>query len=452
MLDAREFLREKREGRAHRPESVREFIAAFARGELPDYVVSAWLMAAFLNGLDEAETDALTEALLHSGRMFDWSALGRPSADKHSTGGVGDKISLILAPLVAACDVLVPMVSGRGLGHTGGTLDKLESIPGFRTQLSPEGMRAQLDRIGVVMVGQGPDLAPADGRLYALRDVTATVERDYFIVPSIVSKKIAEGAGAIVYDVKCGNGAFMKSREAAGALARRLVRATRAQGRGAAAWVTDMSQPLGERVGNALEVGEAMEVLRGGGPADVRTLTLELAAGMLLLAGVEREPVAARVHAERALASGEAWEKWVALVAAQGGDTATIEKPERLPQAPIVRQVIAPRSGVLVAVDTFALGELVVALGGGRRAIGDAVDPRVGLVVRRRIGDACAAGDTVAELHLAAEESGAVARAQACFRIGEGPVAAPELILERVMADNSGAPTAGRSPARASRT
>ena len=451
MLDAREFLREKREGRAHRPEALREFIAAFARGELPDYVVSAWLMAAFLNGLDEAETDALTEALLHSGRMFDWSALGRPSADKHSTGGVGDKISLILAPLVAACDVLVPMVSGRGLGHTGGTLDKLESIPGFRTQLSPEGMRAQLDRIGVVMVGQGPDLAPADGRLYALRDVTATVERDYFIVPSIVSKKIAEGAGAIVYDVKCGNGAFMKSREAAGALARRLVRATRAQGRGAAAWVTDMSQPLGERVGNALEVGEAMEVLRGGGPADVRTLTLELAAGMLLLAGVEREPVAARVHAERALASGEAWEKWVALVAAQGGDTATIEKPERLPQAPIVRQVIAPRSGVLVAVDTFALGELVVALGGGRRAIGDAVDPRVGLVVRRRIGDACAAGDTVAELHLAAEESGAVARAQACFRIGEGPVAAPELILERVMSEETGASSVGRSPARASR-
>lgn len=452
MLDAREFLREKREGRAHRPEAVREFIAAFSRGELPDYVVSAWLMAAFLNGLDEAETDALTDALLHSGRMFDWSALGRPSADKHSTGGVGDKISLILAPLVAACDVLVPMVSGRGLGHTGGTLDKLESIPGFRTQLSPEGMRVQLDRIGIVMVGQGPDLAPADGRLYALRDVTATVERDYFIVPSIVSKKIAEGAGAIVYDVKCGNGAFMKSREAAGALARRLVRATRAQGRGAAAWVTDMSQPLGERVGNALEVREAVDVLKGGGPADVRALTLELAAGMLHLAGVERDPVAARVRAERALASGAAWEKWVALVAAQGGDTATIEKPERLPQATVVRQVTAPRSGVLAAVDTFALGEVVVALGGGRRAIGDAVDPRVGLVVRRRIGDTCAAGETIAELHLAADESGALARAQACFTLGDGPVAAPELILERVMSEEAGAPSAGRSPARASRT
>jgi pyrimidine-nucleoside phosphorylase len=428
---------------------VREFIASFARGELPDYVVSAWLMAAFLNGLDEAETDALTEALLHSGRVFDWSALGRPSADKHSTGGVGDKVSLILAPLVAACDVLVPMVSGRGLGHTGGTLDKLESIPGFRTQLAPEAMRAQLDRIGLVMVGQGPDLAPADGRLYALRDVTATVERDYFIVPSIVSKKVAEGAGAVAYDVKCGNGAFMKSREAAGALARRLVRATRAQGRAASAWVTDMSQPLGQRVGNALEVRETVEVLRGGGPADVRALTLELAAGMLLLAGAERDPNAAGARAERTLSSGAAWEKWVALVAAQGGEVAAIERPERLPQAPIVRPITASRSGVLTRVDTLGLGELVVAMGGGRRAIGDAVDPRVGFVVRRRIGDTCAAGEAVAELHLAADDAGMLARAQACFTLDDGPVAAPELILERVAPDEAGAPSVGRLPARA---
>ena len=201
-LDPRAFIREKRDGRTHAPAAVREFIAAYARGEVPDYQVAAWMMAAFLKGLDDAETDALTLALLHSGRVFDWTSLGRPSADKHSTGGVGDKISLILAPLVAVCGVMVPMVSGRGLGHTGGTLDKLESIPGFRTRLEPDAMRAQLDRIGVVMVGQGPDLAPADGKLYALRDVTSTVERDYFIVPSIVSKKIAEGAGAIAYDVK----------------------------------------------------------------------------------------------------------------------------------------------------------------------------------------------------------------------------------------------------------
>src|SRR5262245_19772790 len=207
--------------------------------------MSAWLMAAYLNGLDARETEALTAALLHSGRVFDWTPLKRPSADKHSTGGVGDKISLILAPAVAACGVLVPMVSGRGLGHTGGTLDKLESIPGFRTRLEPDALEKQLDRIGVAMVGQGPDLAPADGLLYALRDVTSTVEFEPFIVSSIVSKKIAEGAGALVYDVKCGNGAFMTSVEAARHLARRLVDTTRAMGRQAAALVTDMSQPLG---------------------------------------------------------------------------------------------------------------------------------------------------------------------------------------------------------------
>ncbi|MBI3540438.1 MAG: thymidine phosphorylase, partial [Candidatus Eisenbacteria bacterium] len=261
-FDVRELIRAKRDRRAHAPDQIRAFVAGFARGDVPDYQVSAWLMAAFLNGLDAAETDALTEGLLGSGRRFDWSALGRPTADKHSTGGVGDKVSLILAPVAAACGVLVPMVSGRGLGHTGGTLDKLESIPGFRTRLSPEAIRAQLDRVGVVMVGQGPDLAPADGKLYALRDVTGTVERDYFIVPSIVSKKIAEGAGAIAYDVKCGNGAFMKDPGAARALALRLVATTRALGAKAAALVTDMSQPLGEAVGNALEVREAVALLR----------------------------------------------------------------------------------------------------------------------------------------------------------------------------------------------
>src|SRR5262245_33346859 len=252
--------------------------------------MSAWLMAAYLNGLDARETEALTAALLHSGRVFDWSDLGRPSADKHSTGGVGDKISLILAPLVAACGVLVPMVSGRGLGHTGGTLDKLESIPGFRTQLSPEALHAQLDRLGVAMVGQGPDLAPADGLLYALRDVTSTVEFEPFIVSSIVSKKVAEGAQAVVYDVKCGNGAFMKSRAAAAQLARRLVDTTRSLGRRAAALVTDMSQPLGQAVGNALEVREAIEILLGRGPEDVRELTLELGALMLERAGAEVDP------------------------------------------------------------------------------------------------------------------------------------------------------------------
>jgi pyrimidine-nucleoside phosphorylase len=433
MFDARAFLREKREGRTHDPRHVHAFVDAFARGELPDYQVSAWLMAAFLNGLDESETDALTHGLLHSGRVFDWSGLGRPSADKHSTGGVGDKVSLPLAPLVAACGVLVPMVSGRGLGHTGGTLDKLESIPGFRTTLTPDAMRAQLERVGVVMVGQGPDLAPADGKLYALRDVTSTVERDYFIVPSIVSKKIAEGAGAIAYDVKCGDGAFMKTPEAAGSLARRLVRTTRALGAKAAALVTDMDQPLGIAVGNALEVRESVEILQGGGPADVRELTLDLAALMLSMAGTEPDVARARARAERALADGSAWERMKVMVEAQGGDVGALADGARgLHPAPVVVEVRADRSGTLGGVDTFALGELMVAIGAGRRAKEDDIDPRVGLMVHRRIGDAVATGDVIGRLHLASEDAGLVQRVRDCFRVGDAPVAPRPLVLERV--------------------
>ncbi len=431
-MDPRELIREKRDGRSHRPEAVLEFIAAFARGEIPDYQASAWLMAAFLKGLDEAETQALTRALLESGRRFDWSDLGRPSADKHSTGGVGDKISLILAPLVAACGVLVPMVSGRGLGHTGGTLDKLESIPGFRTRLTPDEMRAQLDSLGVVMVGQGPDLAPADGKLYALRDVTATVEYEPFIVSSIVSKKIAEGASAVVYDVKCGNGAFMRSAEAARSLARRLVSATRGLGARAAAVLTDMSQPLGVTAGNALEVREAIEVLRGRGPGDVRELTLVLAERMLELSGAERDRAIARVRAQRALDSGAAWDKFVAMVRAQGGDASSVEHPDGLPRAPLVAEVPAPRAGTVASIDTFGLGELVVAIGGGRRAKEDAIDPRVGLEVLRRVGDRVERGEALVRLHLASEDPSAVARAAACFTLGDSSPRPPALVLERV--------------------
>jgi pyrimidine-nucleoside phosphorylase len=430
-MDARDFIREKRERRTHPPDAVRAFVGAYMRDEVRDYQVSAWLMAAFLNGLDETETQALTAALIGSGRTFDWSGLGRPSADKHSTGGVGDKISLILAPLVAACEVLVPMVSGRGLGHTGGTLDKLESIPGFRTRLDPDAMRAQLDRLGVVMVGQGPDLAPADGRLYALRDVTSTVECEPFIVSSIVSKKIAEGALGIVYDVKWGNGAFMKTRKDAVRLAQRLVGTTRGFERRAIARVTDMNQPLGAACGNALEVRESIEVLEGAGPADVRELTLELAAGMLLLAGAEASLEAARHRVVRALDGGAARRRFEEMVEAQGGDPAVVGDPGRLPQAPHRAEARASRTGVIVAVDTFALGDLVVQQGGGRRSKEDEVDPRVGLVIRKRIGDRVTPGDPLAELHLAVPDERAVRRAVACFEIGEA-AEAPPLVLERI--------------------
>ncbi len=432
MADARALIRTKRDRGTHRPEELKALIEAYVRGEVPDYQMSAWLMAAYLNGLDPSETDALTAALLHSGRVFDWTDLKRPSADKHSTGGVGDKISLILAPLVAACGVLVPMVSGRGLGHTGGTLDKLEAIPGFSTRLSADDMRRQLDTVGVVMVGQGPDLAPGDGMLYALRDVTSTVEFEPFIVSSIVSKKVAEGAGAVAYDVKCGSGAFMKTRETAARLARRLVDTTRALGRRGVAMVTDMNQPLGMAVGNALEVRESVEVLLGRGPADVRELTLELAAAMLACAGSVPDLAEARERARHALDSGGAWLRFLAMVEAQGGDRGSVERPEGLPRAPVRMQAKAARSGRIQSIDTFGLGELGVALGAGRRAKEDAVDPRVGFMIHARLGAQVKAGDTLAELHLANEDSGAAARAAACFTIGEGTPTLQPLIVERV--------------------
>ncbi len=432
MTDVRALIRFKRDRGTHRPEELKALIETYVRGEVPDYQMSAWLMAAYLNGLDPSETDALTAALLHSGRVFDWSDLGRPVADKHSTGGVGDKISLVLAPLVAACGVLVPMVSGRGLGHTGGTLDKLEAIPGFKTQLSADAMHRQLDTVGVVMVGQGPDLAPADGMLYALRDVTSTVEFEPFIVSSIVSKKVAEGAQAVAYDVKCGSGAFMKTRKAAARLARRLVDTTRALGRRGVALVTDMNQPLGVAVGNALEVRESVDVLLGRGPADVRELTLELAASMLTCAGAEPDLFAARGRARHALDSGGAWLRFLAMVEAQGGDRGCVERPDGLAHAPVRAPVKAARTGCIQAIDTFALGELAVTLGAGRRAKEDAVDPRVGLMIHARLGGQVRAGDTLAELHLASDDPGAAVRAAACFSIGDATSPTLPLIIERV--------------------
>ena len=432
-LDARAFIRHKRDGGVHEPEVLRDFILACARREVPDYQASAWLMAAFLRGLDAGETDALTQAFLHSGRVFDWSRLG-VAADKHSTGGVGDKISLVLAPLVAACGVPVPMVSGRGLGHTGGTLDKLESIPGFRTQMEPAAMAAQMQKLGVIMVGQGPDLAPADGHFYALRDVTATVEFEPFIVSSIVSKKIAEGARAIAYDVKCGNGAFMKTREAARSLAMRLVATSRAMGAAASASVTDMSWPIGHAVGNALEVVESWRVLRGDDVPGTGALALGLAAEMVRLAGAASTRNAALATAVKTLESGLAAEKFLALVHAQGGDSRSLEHGGAFRPAPAVVELRAPRAGHLAACDCFALGEAVVAMGGGRRAKEDAVDPRVGLVLQRDRGAKLAAGEVFASLHLAAPDAAMAARVVACFTVVDEPPAPlpADLVLERV--------------------
>ena len=434
-LDPRAFIREKRDGGTHDPERLQAFIAACAKREIPDYQASAWLMAAFLRGLDATETDALTRAYMHSGRIFDWTRLG-VAADKHSTGGVGDKISLVLAPVVAACGVPVPMVSGRGLGHTGGTLDKLESIPGFDVHLDTAAMKHQMERLGFMMVGQGPDLAPADGLFYSLRDVISTVEYEPFIVASIVSKKIAEGSRAIVYDVKSGNGAFMKKPEQARSLAERLVAVTRGMGAAASALITDMSWPIGVAVGNALEMDESWDVLRGRTPVvpGTRELTLTLATEMVHLAGAAPDAATARERVTRALDDGSAAERFLAMVRAQGGATRAFESDTPLAPAPVTTDLVAPRDGFLSACDCFALGEWLVAAGGGRLRKEDAIDPRVGLTMRQARGARLSKGQPFATLHLAQGDDALVARAQACFGIGDSPPATrpDDLVLERL--------------------
>jgi pyrimidine-nucleoside phosphorylase/thymidine phosphorylase len=354
--------------------------------------------------------------------------------DKHSTGGVGDKVSLALAPLAAACGVKVPMISGRGLGHTGGTLDKLEAIPGFRTDLPPDRFRALVRDVGACLVGQTARLAPADRRLYALRDVTATVESIPLIAASIMSKKLAEGIDALVLDVKVGSGAFMKTLPDARALARTLAAIGTGMGKQVSALLTDMSQPLGRAVGNALEVVEAVELLRGSGPADLREVTVELTAEMLLLGGAAPDRAAARARVAAAIADGRGLAKLEEIVRAQGGDPRALSDPERLPRAPRAWEVAAPSAGFVQAIDGEALGRAAVALGAGRARVEDRVDPAVGLVVRRRIGDRVERGEPLCTVHegdRSEPRARAAARIEAAFHIGAGVVAPPPLVLER---------------------
>jgi pyrimidine-nucleoside phosphorylase/thymidine phosphorylase len=432
-FDARAFIREKRDGARHAPGAVRAFVGAFTRGDVPDYQVAAWLMAVFFKSLEDEETFELTDAMLHSGSVIAFEGLPGPTVDKHSTGGVGDKISLPLAPLVAACGAFVPMISGRGLGHTGGTLDKLESIPGFNPKLAVGDFKRLVREQGFAFGGQTAELAPADGKLYALRDVTATVECIPLIIASILSKKYASGTDAVVFDVKTGRGAFMRERGDARRLAEGLIAVSKKMGKRATALVTNMDQPLGHAIGNALEVSESIDVLRGGGPADVRELTLALAAEMLVLAGVSGEVPAGRARAEQALASGAALEKFRAIVTAQGGDAAAIDDPSRLPRAPHVVPVPAQGAGFVEAIDAYALGELVVHLGGGRTRKEDAVDPAVGIVLAKKVGDRVEAGEPLAHLHLRFAEAGELARTLAsAYRITGAKSALPELVLERL--------------------
>ena len=426
------IIERKRDGGEIPPESVAEFVARYSDGKLPDYQMAAFAMAVYFRGMSRAETLALTDAMRRSGDTLSWDGLDRPTADKHSTGGIGDKASIPLAPLVAACGVAVPMISGRGLGITGGTLDKLEAIPGYDTRLSVERYRQVVSEVGCSIVGQTDRLAPADRKLYALRDVTGTVPSIPLITASILSKKLAEGAATLVFDVKCGAGAFMKTREEAAALAESLVSGARGAGRKAEAIVTAMDEPLGRAAGNALEIAESVAVLRGEGPADTRELVVRLAIPMLVLSGVAPDAAAARADLEKKLASGAALETFARMVAAHGGDARIAEAPEKvLAAAPVQVDVPAPRAGFVSKVDADGIGRAVLLLGGGRRAVTDAIDPAVGVSEMRKAGEKVGAGEPLARIHAGSEAdaravSSLVAQA---FALADAPVEPAPLFL-----------------------
>jgi pyrimidine-nucleoside phosphorylase len=401
--------------------------------------------------MDAQETAWLTEAMMRSGTVLELREVAGRKVDKHSTGGVGDKISVPLAPLVAACGVPVPMISGRGLGHTGGTLDKLESIPGFRTNLDARAFADCVARHGLCLIGQTDDLAPADRRLYALRDVTATVECIPLIVSSILSKKLAEGIDALVLDVKFGSGAFMAEIERSRELARALVRAAHAMGKGVAALLTDMSVPLGQAIGNANEIQESIEVLRGGGPHDVRELTLVLGAEMLRLGGVESNLASAIERLERALSSGTALQKFAELIEAQGGDPRVVDDPSLLPRAPQAQSFLAEREGYLHVRDCRQLGIAALELGAGRRRASDRIDPGVGLEMRARAGTWVHAGDELVRIaHRGQGLEAAMSALQRAIVIEDAAPSAHPLILERIEVDDGDSVRA--TPHRPTRT
>jgi len=392
-----DLIRHKRDGGVLEPAVIAQLVRDVTAGVVPDYQLAAWLMAVYFRGLNADETRALTQAMLHSGEVLDFAALGRPVADKHSTGGVGDKTSLVVAPLAAACGVLVPMISGRGLGHTGGTLDKLASIPGFRTDLDAAEFRRVLECAGCAISGQTATLAPADRRLYALRDVTATVEEISLITASILSKKLAEGLHALVLDVKTGDGAFMKRIEDARRLADVMVAVGTEMGVAVQAVLSDMEQPLGRTVGNALEVEECLEVLQDRGPADLRYLCIELTARLLVLARpAPRTPEtlqAARAECAQALATGRAQRTFLSMAAAQGADPRSLQEPGALPQAGRSAVFTAATSGYVHAARAHQLGEAAMLLGAGRATLADVIDPAVGLRLHRKIGEAVTCGE-----------------------------------------------------------
>jgi pyrimidine-nucleoside phosphorylase len=430
-MRAVDLIRRKRDSRELAPEEIQQFIAAYTKGDIPDYQMSAWLMAVVLRGMSRPEIAALTEAMLHSGCVLDFSDLIGRKVDKHSTGGVGDKTSLIIAPIVAAGGLKVPMISGRGLGHSGGTLDKLESIPGFNVNLTLAEFRRVLATCGCALIGQTAEIAPADKKIYALRDVTGTVESPALICASIMSKKLAEGIDALVLDVKVGSGAFMKNLDDAAHLAELLVETGTRMGKKVVALLTDMNQPLGRKAGNAMEVAESVDVLSGAGPADLRELCLELAAWMFFLGERVTTVEEGKKLAADLIASGQAREKFREIVGLQGGDVGVIDDPHRLARARGTRPVVSADRGFVSSIACEQLGVAGVVLGGGREKKEDAIDPAVGLEFHKRIGDAVERGEPLCTLHYNSEARLAEAQhlVETAFRIeAEKPKALPALI------------------------
>ncbi|MBI4462966.1 MAG: thymidine phosphorylase [Acidobacteria bacterium] len=429
-MRASDLIQKKRDAQELTREEIFFLIDRYTRGEIPDYQMSAWLMAVYWRGMSPRETSDLTEAMLQSGQVLDLSRLSGPKVDKHSTGGVGDKTSLVLAPAVAATGIRVPMISGRGLGHTGGTLDKLEAIPGFNVRLSLAEFVRLLDTVGVALIGQTEEIAPADKKLYALRDVTATVESIPLITSSILSKKLAEGIESLVLDVKVGSGAFMKDLSSASALADSLVTIGRRMGKRVVALLTAMDQPLGQAIGNALEVAETFEVLRGRGPDDLRGVCEELAGWMIVLGGRAQDLEEGKRVYRKMIDSGAAAQKMREIIQAQGGDPKTVDEPGRLPQAQHRHEWLSPHAGYLERLDAEKLGRAAMLLGAGRERVEDRIDPAVGLVVHKKVGEPVERNEVLATVYYNDPKrlEGALALMEGALAVGAQPPAASPLI------------------------
>jgi pyrimidine-nucleoside phosphorylase len=439
-MRAVDLIVKKRQGQALSQEEISFLIRGYVAGDIPDYQMSSLAMAVFFKGMSAEETGYLTRAMIDSGTTIDLSGIQAPLVDKHSTGGVGDKVSLILAPLAAACGCIVPMMSGRALGHTGGTLDKLESIPGYRTDLSVERFTDLLKRTGFAMTGQSERIVPADRKLYALRDVTGTVESIPLITASIMSKKFAEGAHSLVFDVKCGSGAFMKTLEDARELAVSLVRTGNSLDRKIRAVISDMDQPLGLMIGNFLEVREVAEVLRGGGPPDLIDLTIRLTAHMLILAGLQPDLQSAEEKCREKLADGSAWSKFLENVELQGGDVGTVKEKAGGPRAPLIEPVEAGESGFIRRIDAYQIGVAAGLLGASREKKEDAVLPDVGIELKKVQGDAVQAGETLCLIHGREPERIGRARStvKAAYSIGAQETKPGARVLEEIRDDDLG--------------